>query len=359
MKVFQQIRRLRRARRMPLNKPTHSDDSQALLQETLGYPVQTRLRVGEPNDAYEREADLLADRVMATSEASLQRSTADPEQEDEQKKKETEQPALEEEEKKDEEAQRKSVGGEVTLSSAGAAAIGAKQGGGHSLPSSERAFFEPRMGANFGRVRLHADSEAARLSAGLSARAFTVGGDVFFGQGEYQPGTASGRRLLAHELTHVLQQSRGAKADDRSDDRREVPGTENDVIRRQAIGASASAAAPMVMRSMIFSGPFRIALRCMNSRSFSISRGSIRVSADASYRNPAACGRREYSIELKEKGALGDTSHGSRRYPYGASHTETWSDLPTDKTFYLFIWIHDPPMQSDVCALEGNVTVEE
>jgi hypothetical protein len=67
------------------------------------------------------------------------------------------------------------------------------------------------LGDSFGDVRVHTDDHAAALSRAVSARAFTVGNDIFFGAGEYRPTTASGQELLTHELTHVAQQ-RGAPA---------------------------------------------------------------------------------------------------------------------------------------------------
>jgi outer membrane protein OmpA-like peptidoglycan-associated protein len=66
-------------------------------------------------------------------------------------------------------------------------------------------FFEPRFGVDLSGVRVHHDGGAARLAASVNARAFTVGRDVFFGEGEWAPGTARGDRLLAHELTHTIQ----------------------------------------------------------------------------------------------------------------------------------------------------------
>lgn len=69
-----------------------------------------------------------------------------------------------------------------------------------------RSFFEPRFGAVLSGVRVHAGVTAAALAKRVNARAFTVGEDLFFGAGEYQPATSAGRRLLAHELVHTLQQ---------------------------------------------------------------------------------------------------------------------------------------------------------
>lgn len=85
--------------------------------------------------------------------------------------------------------------------------IDAVQGGsGQSLPESERQFFETRFGASFSTVRVHTGSLAHEAARILGARAFTVGHDVVFGAGQYRPGTRDGRHLLAHELTHVVQQ---------------------------------------------------------------------------------------------------------------------------------------------------------
>jgi hypothetical protein len=77
---------------------------------------------------------------------------------------------------------------------------------GTALPESVRRVMEPRFGVDFGNVRIHADAAAARSARALAARAYTVGSHVVFRDGEYQPGFPGGQRLLAHELTHVVQQ---------------------------------------------------------------------------------------------------------------------------------------------------------
>ncbi|MGJ7506603.1 eCIS core domain-containing protein [Variovorax sp. GT1P44] len=85
--------------------------------------------------------------------------------------------------------------------------IDAARGGGQGMDHGTRSRMESAFGADFSGVRIHHDSRADGLSESLSARAFTTGRDVFFRQGEYSPGTSSGRELLAHELTHVVQQN--------------------------------------------------------------------------------------------------------------------------------------------------------
>jgi hypothetical protein len=80
-----------------------------------------------------------------------------------------------------------------------------------SLDHQTRAFMEPHFGYDFSRVRIHADAGAGRAADVVQAQAFTVGGDIVFGSGKFAPSTPGGRKLLAHELTHVVQQS-GAPA---------------------------------------------------------------------------------------------------------------------------------------------------
>lgn len=80
------------------------------------------------------------------------------------------------------------------------------RGAGQPLDRAARSQMEGALGADLGNVRVHADQRADNLSQALDARAFTTGQDVFFRQGHYAPGSPEGRELLAHELTHVVQQ---------------------------------------------------------------------------------------------------------------------------------------------------------
>ena len=83
----------------------------------------------------------------------------------------------------------------------------ALRSGGETLPEEMRRHFESRFGHDFSQVKIHTDSLAARSARAVGARAFTVGSDIVFNSGEFQPLTTDGRHLLAHELTHVVQQS--------------------------------------------------------------------------------------------------------------------------------------------------------
>jgi hypothetical protein len=91
-------------------------------------------------------------------------------------------------------------------------AIASVSGGGGSLDAAVAGDVGSALGDPFGEVRVHSDDHAAALSRAVSARAFTVGRDIFFGEGEYDPGTAPGRELLAHELAHVVQQRGGGQS---------------------------------------------------------------------------------------------------------------------------------------------------
>jgi hypothetical protein len=85
-------------------------------------------------------------------------------------------------------------------------ALQKERGGGHNLDSGVRKQMEGALGADLGSVRVHTDTQADSLNRTLNARAFTTGQDIFFSQGAYQPGSSTGRELIAHELTHVVQQ---------------------------------------------------------------------------------------------------------------------------------------------------------
>jgi len=118
----------------------------------------------------------------------------------------------EEEEEEDKDIQTKESAGCTSEQSIDIESrIRTMKGGGRPLPASVRAFYEPRFGYNFSRVQVHADTKAADAAKSINAKAFTMGKDVVFGGGEYSPETTAGKRLLAHELTHVVQQNSDQK----------------------------------------------------------------------------------------------------------------------------------------------------
>ena len=87
-----------------------------------------------------------------------------------------------------------------------------RSGGGQPLEARTRADMESRLGADFGSVRVHTGGQAADSARSVQAHAYTVGDDIVFQEGRYQPGTPAGDRVLAHELTHVMQQRSGPVA---------------------------------------------------------------------------------------------------------------------------------------------------
>lgn len=116
-------------------------------------------------------------------------------------------------------------------------------GGGQTLGEADREFFESRFGTDFGGVRVYTGTAAEEAAASLHANAFTVGPNIVFGAGKYAPGNAEGRRLLAHELTHVVQQSavlNGAGISGRSS----APVIQRDVPKDEKPPAQQGTAAP-------------------------------------------------------------------------------------------------------------------
>ena len=132
------------------------------------------------------------------------------------------------------------------------ARISGLRGGGQPLPEASRAFFEPRFGHSFRDIRVHAGESAAAAARALDARAFAVGTDIVFGAGEYSPRSAAGMRLLAHELTHVVQQGGPAPEGVRSI--RAAPGISGRYDARQGLsGLGYEPAHPATQRR--YSGP--------------------------------------------------------------------------------------------------------
>jgi hypothetical protein len=187
--------------------------------------VQAKLEINAPGDQYEQEADAMAESVMRMQApgnagtgwsrrevrlssswptysgspiaGSIRRKCAECEKE-------------EEEDKKEGKAMRKAEGGGgFEASPALSSQLDHSRGGGTPLPDGTRNFMEHAFSKDFSDVRVHTDGGAAEMSKGIRAKAFTYGRDIYFNTGQFTPGGTEGRRLLAHELTHVLQQQNG------------------------------------------------------------------------------------------------------------------------------------------------------
>jgi hypothetical protein len=172
--------------------------------------LQAKLKIGQPGDKYEQEADRVAEQVMRMPEPQAV-STNTPHTQRACPACEKDELRLEliKEEKKEDIKTKGTSGQSPQVTSEVENSINSMHGGGQPLPESLRAFYEPRFGQDFSGVRVHTDAKAAESARTVNARAFTVGRNVVFGAGEYTPGTSEGRRLVAHELTHVLQQTIG------------------------------------------------------------------------------------------------------------------------------------------------------
>jgi len=169
------------------------------MQRMFSSGIQTKLRVSVPGDSEEREADRVSEQVTRMPGPSLQRTCSCG----------GACPACRSE--SDESLQLKHTqAAEPATTAAPQNVQDALRSPSHPLDSSTRTFMEPRFGYDFSGVRVHAGPLADQSARDLNAHAYTVGNDIVFGAGQWSPGTDDGRRLIAHELTHVVQQSGGS-----------------------------------------------------------------------------------------------------------------------------------------------------
>ena len=170
-------------------------------EETESFFFQPKLTIGPTNDVYEREADSVANRIMRQEEeegikeniqtkispSAVQRVCSECEEEVE--------------------LQRKGLVGGSRTKIAPSGVNEALKSGSRPLEGDTRSFMESRLGYNFSSVRIHTGSLAAKSTREVNAKAYTQGSNIVFNEGQYAPGTANGKKLLAHELTHVVQQN--------------------------------------------------------------------------------------------------------------------------------------------------------
>lgn len=196
------------------------DFSRTPVLDSAGTIIHPKLRVGVPGEKYEQEAERVADQVMRMDEQDrspevmgisdthnqtgsddfIQRLSADrsPSFED----------AIVVEEEESEERTVQTLRPQNQLSGTGVVSkqqLDCSQSG-VPLEPNARQFMETRFGADFRAVKIHADGHAGALCNSLNARAFTYGSSIYFGNNEYQPNSQDGKCVLAHELTHVVQQ---------------------------------------------------------------------------------------------------------------------------------------------------------
>jgi len=177
----------------------------------LAFPrvLQAKLTIGKANDPFEQEADRVAGEVMQMSDATAISNLAPTARNVVQRKCgcSNDKPACDKCKKKQLSLKRSDgVSSSNTSSEIPSSVHEVLSGAGQPLDNASRTFMEPRFGYDFGQVRVHANSAAARSARELSALAFTVGNHIAFAAGQYRPGSAKTNRLLAHELAHVVQQ---------------------------------------------------------------------------------------------------------------------------------------------------------
>ncbi len=160
-------------------------------------PIKCKLSIGSSVDPLEHEADAMADKVMRMPENGLiQRKCS----------------SCEEEEKLQRKPlasfiQKKGAHGGLVASASVSNRINSSRGKGSGLSGSTKSFMESRFETDFSNVNIHIGGEATQMNRELNAKAFTVGNDIYFNEGQYQPGSNEGKHLLAHELTHAVQQN--------------------------------------------------------------------------------------------------------------------------------------------------------
>ncbi len=232
-------------------KLAHPTNSSHRHNTPLFFPIQKKLAVGKADDIYEREADTLADKVVQHSEAgrenaanpffpprqvaqsSLQGSitpliqSSKLDEEPLQKKCETCE--------KEENIQTKSSNSPNAVPPNFEKTLNSTKGGGSPLKKNIKGEMEAGFGTNFSKVRIHTDSTAEKLNEKLGAQAFTTGNNIYFNSGKFSPESKEGKHLLAHELTHTLQQNGGSKTP--------IQKQENTTLQMQMAGTTASAEA--------------------------------------------------------------------------------------------------------------------
>lgn len=237
--------------------------NQAVQRLIVNAGIQTKMTVGAANDPYEMEADSVAKQVMTGGETTVQRESEMPEEEisekrmpqilqraslgedddmqmkraeiqradelegleDEIQEKRADVQRADELEGLEDEIQEKRIqresqdlSGSFDVEGQVEQQIQGSKGGGQAMGSSSD-FFTQRMGHDFSNVNIHTDAGADNLNRSLGAKAFTTGNDIYFRSGEYNPGSSGGQELLAHELTHVVQQTGGSPVQTKRDDK--------------------------------------------------------------------------------------------------------------------------------------------
>ena len=332
---------------------THAD-----LEKKQGAFIQPKLTFGKPGDKYEVEADTMAAKVVnkptehktiqkkeeqeeiqqkplasevtpfiQKAESSEEESVQQKQEEEENKvqkmeEEEAVQSKEEEEEtvqskcdkcekedkvqkQEDEEAQAKPNKGSANLQTNAIEGQLRRGQGGGKMDAQTRNDMESGFGADFSHVNIHTDSQAAQMSANIGAQAFTHGNDIYFNKGKYNPTSKEGKTLLAHELTHTIQQK----------------GMVQKKIQKLSDPKCSS------VNSLPHSGTCRSGfIHTCYSETFEPSSGSaLNVSVSVSYSGSSSSGPEDFSVQVFKCGMLWDTHIGSKRLGPNIPGTLTFS----------------------------------
>ncbi len=304
--------------------------------------IQPKLKVGPANDKYEQEADQVAERVMRMPDAgSVSGSNTLPKAHAPLQASAPIQRKCQACAHDEDRIQRKPKAADGLLHTPNSQAhINSLHGDGQPLSRAARNFFEPRFGVDFSSVRIHSDAQADANAQSINARAFTLGQNVVFAAGQYAPDTHQGKKLLAHELTHVVQQSRGA--------------VHSGMIQKKQFLHDPS---KTIRRKTLFSSTMNICHRVLKSRTFKVGLGSVSVIANAKWNGPGKkrCGAPVYPMTLTEEGLVFDSERESCDFRAGRHDIQTWTNVPKGD-YHLTIW---PNNTNPHCCLNGTIKVIE
>lgn len=304
----------------------------------LPWPLQAKLVVGAVDDPLEREADRMAETVMripdtvalappaekgAATPAVLRRcacggTCADCKKRD------------------PEQVQTKRGGGGAERTPVPASVHGVLRSGGQPLDRATRAFMEPRFGRDFSRVRVHSNAAAQQSARDVNAHAYTLGQNIVFAAGRFTPATREGRRLIAHELVHVVQQDAAGAG-------------KNSEI------SSSTPDEPRLMRSVALDSTLKICRRVLQSSKIKISQGGLRVALllkpqDTSVLN---CVDHDFMVTLNRSNTFLDDEVASCSDKTGGNRSFSFGNL-SEGEYYLTI---SRNFDNPGCCLEGDILV--
>ncbi|MCP4134812.1 MAG: DUF4157 domain-containing protein, partial [bacterium] len=168
---------------MKMHKTVGNQEVQRMIQNRV---VQAKMTVGSPNDVYEKEADAVADKIVNMTDAQVQSKQSD-----------------------ESLVQAKGSPSGMEVPSGFESGLSSIKGTGSQLNKDVRGYYESRLNTYLGDVRVHTGNRADKLARSINAEAFTTGHDIVFAARNFDPATQKGKKLLGHELTHVLQQKKG------------------------------------------------------------------------------------------------------------------------------------------------------